>query len=275
MDFVMTLSESEGEDVLPSDSEEERAPPKAPTKKAAFVWDEDADPVPEKIKKTLAAPGERFSALNYKIQDRLRKRKEFGMGDGNVSDDSEDEGDEDGTAKAKGEEDSDDAEDEGDDEKDEEEAEEKDDEDDENDEDDDDDDDEDDDEGDDEGDDEEKASEKTAKKAKKVKEARPKKSKVIQAEDQKEQPVKHKTFESLGLSRPLMRAIRELDWITPTPVQSGSIPAAMAGRDLLVNAVRLLSSIFLFSLSSPLHTDCSLCPCKLHTTLFRPGDGVR
>jgi ATP-dependent RNA helicase DDX27 len=215
--------------------------PQAAAKKAlksAFVWDEDADPVPDKTRKKLTAPSERFSALNYKIQDRLRKRKEYGMND-DVSDDSE-EDEEEGEKKGEDEEDSDDAEDEEDGAKkaddSEEEEEEEEDEDNE-------DDDEDEEDEDDDDNDEQKAPKKVVKKVKKVKET--KKSQVIEAEVQKDTPSKHKTFESLGLSRPLMRAIRELDWVNPTPVQSGSIPAAMAGRDLLVNAVRLSYSVAL------------------------------
>jgi cobalamin biosynthesis protein CobT len=221
--------------------------PQAAAKKAlksAFLWDEDADPVPDKTRKKLTAPSERFSALNYKIQDRLRKRKEYGMND-DVSDDSEDD-EEEGEKKSKEEEDSDDEEDEEDggkeagnsDEEEEEEDEDTED------------DDEDEEDEDDEDSEKEKAPKKVVKKVKKVKEA--KKSQVIEAEVQKDTPSKHKTFESLGLSRPLMRAIRELDWVNPTPVQSGSIPAAMAGRDLLVNAVRLSYhvALVLFALCS-------------------------
>jgi len=40
-------------------------------------------------------------------------------------------------------------------------------------------------------------------------------------------------FETLGLSKPLLRAIEEQGYTTPTPVQEQSIPALLAGRDVL------------------------------------------
>ena len=44
-------------------------------------------------------------------------------------------------------------------------------------------------------------------------------------------------FASLKLSRPLLRAVSDLGWAAPTPVQAASIMPAVAGKDLLVNAV--------------------------------------
>jgi ATP-dependent RNA helicase DDX27 len=44
-------------------------------------------------------------------------------------------------------------------------------------------------------------------------------------------------FASLKLSRPLLRAINDLGWAAPTPVQAASILPAVGGKDLLVNAV--------------------------------------
>jgi ATP-dependent RNA helicase DDX27 len=44
-------------------------------------------------------------------------------------------------------------------------------------------------------------------------------------------------FASLKLSRPLLRAITDLGWAAPTPVQAASIMPAVSGKDLLVNAV--------------------------------------
>lgn len=41
------------------------------------------------------------------------------------------------------------------------------------------------------------------------------------------------SFESLGLSAPLLRAIDSVGYDTPTPIQQKTIPAAAAGRDLL------------------------------------------
>ncbi|MGH7708875.1 MAG: DEAD/DEAH box helicase [Vulcanimicrobiaceae bacterium] len=44
------------------------------------------------------------------------------------------------------------------------------------------------------------------------------------------------TFETLGLHPALLRAVRDLDFTEPTPVQTASIPPALAGRDVLASA---------------------------------------
>jgi ATP-dependent RNA helicase RhlE len=44
------------------------------------------------------------------------------------------------------------------------------------------------------------------------------------------------TFESLGLSPAIVRALTDLHYTTPTPVQAEAIPLALAGRDLLGSA---------------------------------------
>ncbi|CAN7499555.1 DEAD/DEAH box helicase [Trinickia sp. LjRoot230] len=44
------------------------------------------------------------------------------------------------------------------------------------------------------------------------------------------------SFESLGLSEPLVRAVHELGYSTPTPIQKQAIPAVLAGGDLLAGA---------------------------------------
>ena len=44
------------------------------------------------------------------------------------------------------------------------------------------------------------------------------------------------TFASLGLIEPLQRALDELDYKTPTPVQAQAIPAVLGGRDLMAAA---------------------------------------
>ena len=41
------------------------------------------------------------------------------------------------------------------------------------------------------------------------------------------------TFEELGLSRPLLRAIQETGYTEPTPIQKDAIPPALDGRDVL------------------------------------------
>ena len=40
-------------------------------------------------------------------------------------------------------------------------------------------------------------------------------------------------FETLGLSKPLLRAVEAEGYTTPTPVQEQSIPPLLAGRDVL------------------------------------------
>ncbi|MDE2199797.1 MAG: DEAD/DEAH box helicase, partial [Rhodospirillales bacterium] len=40
-------------------------------------------------------------------------------------------------------------------------------------------------------------------------------------------------FEALGLSEPILRAVAEKGYLTPTPIQQFAIPAVLAGRDVL------------------------------------------
>jgi ATP-dependent RNA helicase DeaD len=44
------------------------------------------------------------------------------------------------------------------------------------------------------------------------------------------------TFESLGLSAPILKAIAEIGYETPTPIQEKTIPPMLAGRDLIGQA---------------------------------------
>ncbi|HEV8690587.1 MAG TPA: DEAD/DEAH box helicase [Ideonella sp.] len=44
------------------------------------------------------------------------------------------------------------------------------------------------------------------------------------------------TFESLGLAEPLVRAVREQGYSTPTPIQAQAIPAVLNGGDLMAGA---------------------------------------
>ncbi len=44
------------------------------------------------------------------------------------------------------------------------------------------------------------------------------------------------TFSSLGLSEPILRAIEESKYSTPSPIQIKAIPAVLAGQDLMVSA---------------------------------------
>lgn len=47
----------------------------------------------------------------------------------------------------------------------------------------------------------------------------------------------HKTFQSLQLSRPILKALASLNYSIPTPIQSASIPIALLGRDIVAGAV--------------------------------------
>lgn len=40
------------------------------------------------------------------------------------------------------------------------------------------------------------------------------------------------TFQSMNLSRPLLKAIDSLNWGHPTPIQAATIPTALAGKDI-------------------------------------------
>ena len=40
-------------------------------------------------------------------------------------------------------------------------------------------------------------------------------------------------FEALGLSEPILRAVAEMGYVTPTPVQMQAIPFVLMGRDVL------------------------------------------
>ena len=44
------------------------------------------------------------------------------------------------------------------------------------------------------------------------------------------------SFDQLGLSADLLRAVQELGYVTPTPIQERAIPAVHDGRDLLAAA---------------------------------------
>ena len=44
------------------------------------------------------------------------------------------------------------------------------------------------------------------------------------------------SFDSLGLAPPLLRAVAEQGYTTPTPIQQRAVPEILAGRDLLAAA---------------------------------------
>src|ERR1700735_3943800 len=41
------------------------------------------------------------------------------------------------------------------------------------------------------------------------------------------------TFKSLGLSEPLLEALEQVNYVTPTDIQTKCIPPALAGRDII------------------------------------------
>jgi ATP-dependent RNA helicase DDX27 len=45
------------------------------------------------------------------------------------------------------------------------------------------------------------------------------------------------SFTQLGLSRPLLRGVASMGFVTPTPIQASVLPVAMAGRDVCASAV--------------------------------------
>lgn len=47
----------------------------------------------------------------------------------------------------------------------------------------------------------------------------------------------HKTFQTLNLSRPVMKGVSALGYQAPTPIQSRTIPIALMGKDLVAGAV--------------------------------------
>jgi len=46
----------------------------------------------------------------------------------------------------------------------------------------------------------------------------------------------HLAFDRLGLSEPILRAISDAGYTTPTPIQSKAIPQVLSGGDLLAGA---------------------------------------
>lgn len=45
------------------------------------------------------------------------------------------------------------------------------------------------------------------------------------------------TFTSLSLSRPLLKAVSELGYTVPTPIQAAVVPLALSGRDIVASAI--------------------------------------
>ena len=47
----------------------------------------------------------------------------------------------------------------------------------------------------------------------------------------------HSTFDALQLSKPLLKAIWELGFVSPTPIQTAVLPPALRGVDICASAV--------------------------------------
>ena len=63
----------------------------------------------------------------------------------------------------------------------------------------------------------------------------PSKEKFFSDETKTDEPLAH-NFNQLRLSRPLLRAVNEMGFITPTPIQARCIPLALAGKDICAAA---------------------------------------
>ena len=63
------------------------------------------------------------------------------------------------------------------------------------------------------------------------------------------------TFETLGLSAPLLRAVRDAGYDAPTPIQRDAIPPALSGRDILGCAQTGTGKTAAFSLPALQHVD--------------------
>jgi len=205
-DLIMTVS---SEDELPSEDEEETSNAKA----SEFEWEEAETPLSDLITGTNKIPlAARIhqSSLARKVRERVQGRKMAGLpslSDSEDDQDSDSEDNEEGDVDGQ-EEDSSDADDEGDDEE------------------------SDDDDGD---DDEESSGDEEEKKPQPKPQKKDTTIKAVTVTNHKYEG--RVQFAQLQLSRPLMRAIRDLGWTDATPVQAKAIPLGLGGHDLLVNAV--------------------------------------
>ncbi len=72
------------------------------------------------------------------------------------------------------------------------------------------------------------------------------------------------TFDSLGLAEPLLRAVREENYTTPSPIQQQAIPHVLAGRDLLGCAQTGTGKTAAFALPTLQRLDAANKPAKPH-----------
>ena len=76
-------------------------------------------------------------------------------------------------------------------------------------------------------------------------------------------------FDALGLRPELLRAVRELGFTVPTPVQAEAIPAAQAGRDVLASAQTGTGKTAAFGLPL-LQAIAELPPHRTHALILAP-----
>ena len=71
------------------------------------------------------------------------------------------------------------------------------------------------------------------------------------------------TFKELNLSAPLLRAVQEAGYETPSPIQAAAIPPVLSGRDLMGCAQTGTGKTLLLR-----------CPCWTGSRPMRPAERV-
>ena len=89
------------------------------------------------------------------------------------------------------------------------------------------------------------------------------------------------TFDDLGLSPEILRAVREEGYTEPTPIQQQAIPIVLAGRDLLARAQTGTGKTAAFALPIlerlKVHANTSFSPARAserHQITLTPGTTV-
>lgn len=80
------------------------------------------------------------------------------------------------------------------------------------------------------------------------------------------------TFDQLGLSEPLLRAVQEKGYSTPSPIQTEAIPAVLSGRDIMAAAQTGTGKTAGFTLPilQLLHENGSLHPHRTRVLILTP-----
>ena len=81
-------------------------------------------------------------------------------------------------------------------------------------------------------------------------------------------PATPESFADLGLSEPLLRALAEVGYEAPTPIQGATIPPLLAGRDLIGQAQTGTGKTAAFAL--PLLTRLDLSKGKPQVLVLAP-----